>query len=62
MYLGLYNVLLYKKRSDIFQNVRRSKDVIGHRNFGFPGRGLLEIRPSGTVIGYKFKGCRKARR
>ena len=61
-FLFLYHVLRRENRSRIFQKVPTSKDTGGYRYFRFsPDIDLLEVRPSGKVIGYELKGNLKAR-
>ena len=60
-FLFLYHVLLRNNRSRIFQKVRASKDTGGYRYFTFsPDIDLMEIRPSGKVVGYELKGYLKS--
>ena len=60
-FLFLYHVLRRNNQSQIFQKVRASRDTGGYRYFSFsPDIDLLEVRPSGTVVGYELKGYLKS--
>lgn len=63
VFLALYYILRRNNQGHLFQKVRTSKDVGGYRYFHFsPDIDLLEVRQSGTVVGYELKGYRKAGR
>ena len=56
-------ILAGKNDSRIFQKVGWSKKVGRAGQFQFsPDVDLLEVRPSGTVVGYELKGYRKVGR
>lgn len=62
-FLFLYHVLRRNNDSEIFQKVRTSKDTGGYRYFSFsPDIDLLEVRPTGKVVGYELKGYLKSGR
>lgn len=61
VFLAMYHVLRRNNGSRIFQKVRESRDVGGHRYFSFsPDIDLLEVRQNETVVGYELKGYRKS--
>lgn len=63
VFLFMYHILRRNNHSQIFQKVRSSKDTGGYRYFQFsPDIDLLEVRPSGEVVGYELKGYLKSGR
>ncbi len=61
VFLAMHLVLRRNNRSQIFRNVRASKDVGGYRYFSFsPDVDLLEVRCNGTIVAYELKGYRKS--
>ncbi len=62
VFLCMYHILRRNNGSQIFQKVRASKDVGGYTYFNFsPDIDLLEVRNSGTVVGYELKGYRRSK-
>ena len=60
-FLFMYHVLRRNNQSMIFQKVRSSKNTGSYRYFSFsPDIDLLEIRPTGKVVGYELKGFLKS--
>ena len=61
VFLAMYQVLRRNNNSQIFRNVRTSKDVGGYRYFSFsPDIDLLEVRRNGMVVAYELKGYRRS--
>ena len=63
VFLAMRHILAGKNSSRIFQKVGWSKNVGRAGQFHFsPDVDLLEVRPSGAVVGYELKGYRKVGR
>ena len=61
VFLAMHHVLRRNNKSQIFRNVRASKDVGGYQYFSFsPDIDLLEVRRNGMIVAYELKGYRKA--
>ena len=61
VFLAMHHVLRRNNKSQVFRNVRASKDVGGYRYFSFsPDIDLLEVRRNGMIVAYELKGYRKA--
>ncbi len=62
VFLALALILKERNGSRVFQKVRASKSLPDGSSFYFsPDIDLLEVRPSGTVVGYELKGYRRSK-
>lgn len=58
----LMRQILRQNKGTVLKVVRGSKDIGGYRYFKFsPDVDLLEVRPSGLIVGYELKGLRKSK-
>ena len=62
VFLALALILRERNGSRVFQKVRTSKNLGIYQYFSFsPDIDLLEVRPSGTVVGYELKGYQRSK-